>query len=176
MSTRLVRRREILYGAGGLAATLLIPRVRVRAREGATLSEETLRALAASPLVYISPLHSGDRESRCHGEVWFFFDEGDVLISTGRSTWKARALESGRDRARIWVGDFGRGRGVGERYRKGPSLLTRARVERDRGAFERLLAAFGKKYPDEWGKWEPRFKKGFEDGSRILIRYAPIAP
>ena len=38
---------------------------------------------------------------------------------------------------------------------------------------EAALAAFGAKYPDEWDKWEPRFRKGLADGSRVLIRYRP---
>jgi hypothetical protein len=173
MSVFLIRRRQLLRGAGLAVGTLLLPRVRIRA-EDSPLSDRARRALAESPLVYISPLHSDDRESSCHGEVWFLFDKGDVLISTGRTTWKARALASGKDRARIWVGDFGRGSGVGDRFRQGPTFMARAREENERAALERMVAAFGKKYPDEWGKWESRFKKGFEDGSRVLIRYQPI--
>jgi len=48
-------------------------------------------------------LHSDGRESTCHGEVWFFVDEGSVVIATGKDRWKTRALRSGRDRARIWA-------------------------------------------------------------------------
>ena len=85
-------------------------------------------------------------------------------------------MASGRDRARIWVGDFGRGRLVLGRFRKGPTFLTQAREERDPEALDRLLTVFSTKYADEWGKWEERFKKGFEDGSRVLIRYQPLGP
>ena len=38
------------------------------------------------------------------------------------------------------------------------------------------MTSFGKKYPKEWGKWEPRFREGYGDGSRVLIRYEPVAP
>ena len=168
----LLGRRELLKGTAALAGLALLPG-RGRA-EGYTLPAATRSVLASSPLVYISPLLSDGRESRCHGEVWFFFDEGDVVICTGRTTWKGRALEGGKDRARIWVGDFGRGGEVADRYRAGPTFATRASEDRDGDAFNRLLSAFGEKYPEQWGKWEPRFKKGFEDHSRLLIRYEPI--
>ena len=170
-----VLRRDVLRAGGVLVGSMLLPRVRVAAEESYSLPERARKALEESPYVYVSPLHRDGKESRCHGEVWFMFDGGDVLLSTARSTWKARALGSGRDRARIWVGDFGQGGSVGERFREGPSFLARAGEERDRAALDRLLAAFGKKYPDGWGRWAERFEKGFTDGSRTLIRYAPIA-
>jgi hypothetical protein len=171
-----IRRRELLKGTGLLLGTLILPSSRVWGAEEYELPEGTRKALGESPLVYISPLHADGRESRCHGEVWFLFDQGDVLISTARTTWKARALASGRERGRIWVGDFGRGRSVQDRFREGPTFQAHAREEPDRAALDRMVAAFGKKYPDEWGKWESRFKKGFEDRSRVLIRYEPTAP
>jgi hypothetical protein len=169
-----ILRRDVLRGGGLLLGALVIPRLRVRADEAYTLPDATRAALETSGLVYISPLRADQSESRCHGEVWFLFDQGGVLISTGTDTWKAQALAKGRDGARIWVGDFGQGSAVGDRYLEGPTFLTRAREERDPEAFRRLLDAFGKKYPDGWEKWEPRFKKGWEDGSRVLIRYQPV--
>jgi hypothetical protein len=176
MSACFIRRREVLKGSGLLLGTLLLPSLRGWGAEEYELPDATREALDASPLVYISPLHADGRESKCHGEVWFLFDRGDVLISTARTTWKARALASGREHARIWVGDYGRGRRVRDEFREAPTFQTQAREERDRAALDRLVTAFGKKYPDEWGKWEPRFKKGFEDNSRVLIRYEPTGP
>ena len=41
--------------------------------------------------------------------------------------------------------------------------------------WSRLMAAFSKRYAEEWGKWGPRFERGRADGSRVLIRYTPIA-
>ena len=170
-----MHRREFLLGAGALlAAAALAPR-RARADEAFELPAATREELERSPYVYVSPLHSDGKESRCHAEVWFFFYEGDVVLVTGRERWKARAMLRGWDRARIWVGDYGRVRSDGEGFRKGPSFLARARQENDPAVFEALLQAFGKKYPEEWGKWEPRFRKGVGDGSRVLIRYEPQA-
>lgn len=175
MAITTLRRRDLLRGGAGIAlGTLLLPRVRPLAEESYSLPERTREELARSPFVYISPLRGDGGESRCHGEVWFTFDRGSVLISTGRSTWKARALVSGREQARIWVGDFGQGGDVGESFREGPSFRARASREADPQAFERLLGAFGEKYPEEWGKWKKRFEEGWADGSRVLIRYEPI--
>jgi hypothetical protein len=170
-----ILRREVLRGGGLLLGALLLPRLRALGEERFALSTQAREALEQSPLVYVSPLRRGGGESRCHGEVWFTFDEGSVLLCTQRSTWKARALEKGLDRARVWVGDFGRGKEVREEFRQGPTFEARARIERDPAAFERLLAAFARKYPQEWGRWEPRFKEGYADGSRVLIRYEPLA-
>jgi hypothetical protein len=36
-----------------------------------------------------------------------------------------------------------------------------------------LLETFARKYPDGWKKYEESFRKGFADGNRLLIRYAP---
>ena len=147
------------------------------ARAGAAfaLPEATRKALATSPLVYISPLLADGSESECHGEVWYFTDNGSVVIVTAADAWKARAIARGRKQARIWVGDFGPVRFSLGRYRKAPTFLSKAEIISDRAVFDRLMAAFGKRYPDEWAKWEPRFAKGFADGSRVMIRYSPVA-
>ncbi len=97
-----------------------------------------------------------------------------MLIVTQSDGWKSRALSAGLDRARIWVGDFGPVRRAGDRYRSAPGFLAKATSDKDDAAFERLLAAYAKKYPDEWDRWESRFRRGYADASRILIRYEPI--
>ena len=184
MSVSGITRRGLIGAAGAGLAWAVLP-FTAGADEGArgvsesgsgfSPSEGARRALASSPLVYVSPLRSDGRESRCHGEVWFFEDAGDVVIGTGRDRWKGRAVAAGLDRARVWVGDFGPVSRAGDRYRAAPTFLTRASLDTDPATFERLLARFASKYADEWGKWGPRFEKSYADGSRILIRYAPIA-
>jgi hypothetical protein len=132
------------------------------------------RALAASPLVYVSPLLADGRESRCHGEVWFAWLDGSVVIVTARDRWKARAVARGLDRARLWVGDHGtwkRVLGTSEEFRQAPSFEARAAIARDPAMLERVLAAFERKYPEEIGRWRDRMRAGYADGSRVLIRY-----
>jgi hypothetical protein len=136
-----------------------------------------LRALAESPYVYVSPLRSDGEESRCHGEVWFGWIDGAVVLNTGSETWKARSVRRGRDRARIWVGDFGRWKGKlgkNEDFRSGPAFDARAEFVEDVRVLDRLLAQYDEKYPAEIGKWRDRMRNGFADGSRSLIRYRPL--
>jgi hypothetical protein len=165
-------RRRFLIGAGVALGFLALPRG--AAAQARPLAPETQRALETSRLVYVSPLLADGRESRCHGEVWYFADGGDAVLATSRDGWKARALRRGRDRARLWFGDFGRYRSWRDQLAGAPGCDARARFDPDPAVFERLLAAFAKKYPDEWSKWEPRFRAGVADGSRLVVRYSPI--
>jgi hypothetical protein len=166
ISLELSRRELLVAGACALGAAVLGPRV-VRA------AGETgwLEAARTSPLVYVCPLLKDGSESRCHGEVWYFVDGGDVVLATATKTWKARALAAGRDRARVWVGDFGPYAKAAEKLSSAPSFVARASIDKDRATFDRLLAAYAVKYPDEWDKWKPRFESSYADGTRVLIRY-----
>jgi hypothetical protein len=166
-------RRSFLAALAAGAAALLLPRTRLRARETFALPDATRAALAKSPLIYLSPVRSDGAESSCHGEVWFVEDGGELLVVTASDRWRALAVGRGLDRARIWVGDFGQWKRSGGRFKTGPTFLAQARFEAESSVIETALAAFGAKYPEEWGKWEPRFRKGLADGSRVLIRYRP---
>jgi hypothetical protein len=168
-SSRLAR-RDLLKGAGLLLGALaLAPRTRAEDGPGFALPPDAVGALEKAPLVHISPLKRDGSESRCHGEVWYFVDRGDVVIGTHPERWKGRAVKQGLDRARLWVpksaGDF----------RAGYTFVARASLDSDPATFDRLLARYAQKYPEEWGVWGPRFKKGRGDGTRVLIRYSPTA-
>jgi hypothetical protein len=167
----MLSRRTFLVGAAG---ALLVP---WRSAVAAALPAATLSNLESSTFVYISPLQSDGSESRCHGEVWFGWLDGKAVITTSAKTWKARAMTGGLDRARIWVGDYGRWKRLGvagDAFRKGPHFDARAAKIDDPAVLEGLMQTFRKKYPDEIGKWEPKMRKGFETGERILIGYTPI--
>ncbi len=181
---RALSRRSLLSGSLGLAcgaalASAWLPRVAGAAADGVpALAPVLLDALASSPYVYVSPLRGDGAESRCHGEVWYDWIENSAVIITGADRWKARSLARGLDRARIWVGDFGRVKGLfGENddFRKGPHFDARAELSRDAALLERLLSAYERKYPAEIGDWRERMRRGFHDGSRVLIRYRPAA-
>ncbi len=165
----------------GVAALALAPSL-AGAKEGepsdaGALSDAARRALAQSPYVYVSPLRSDGEESACHGEVWFAWLDDTVVLTTSTTTWKARAVARGLDRARLWVGDYGRWKrpfGRNESFREGPRFEARARAFQDPALLERLLGVYREKYPDEIGRWAPRFRTGHADGTRILIAYEPI--
>jgi len=145
--------------------------------EALAKSEGLESALQTSPLVYISPLRSDGSESTCHGEVWYAWLDGAVVINTGNKVWKTRALERGLDGARIWVGDHGPWKkmlGRNEAFRQAPSFDARAERVKDEALLERLLATYEEKYPEEFGRWREPMRDGFHDGSRVLIRYSPL--
>jgi hypothetical protein len=170
----LIDRRGFLGASLGL---LLWPVGALGAPRRAALSDALGEALEKSPFVYVSPLRSDGSESRCHGEVWYAWLDGTVVINTRSETWKARALAAGLGRARIWVGDYGRWKGTfggrNEAFRQGPDFLARAEVSRDKALGERVLAVYARKYPDEIDTWRERMRQGLADGSRRLIRYRP---
>jgi hypothetical protein len=164
-------RRELIQLGLGAAAALAWP-ARSRA---AGLGADVTALLEKSGFVYVSPLLGSGAESRCHGEVWFGWLDGSVMLITSKESWKARALGRGLSRARIWVGDHGRvGRVLGrEAFRAAPSFEARASEEKDAALLDRLMPLYREKYPDEIGSWEPRFRSGVASGERILIRYEP---
>lgn len=159
---------------------------RVRAVEGASpghgavaLPKATVAALETSPFVYVSPLRADGSESTCHAEVWFAWLDGAVVVISAATSWKARAIAAGLDRARLWVGDRGRWRGLlghNEEFRKAPSFDARAMLVRgDTELLDRLLSRYDAKYPGEIANWRDRMRQGYAQGSRVLIRYAPSA-
>lgn len=169
-------RRGFLAAAAGAAAWLALP--------GGALAEsappEALPLLEKSRFVYVSPLLASGQESTCHGEVWFGWLDGAVLVNARRGTWKARALRDRQlDRARIWVGDHGAwktgitGSGRNEAFRGAPRFDARARFETDRALLDRLLALYETKYGSEFDRWSEDMRTGFYAGERVLIRYEP---
>ncbi len=169
-------RREFLAGAAAIGASLSLPHPlradsAAKPERGAGIDEATRAALAASTLVYISPLRTGGNESRCHAEVWFVLDGDEVLVVTEPKRWRAAAIGKGLDEARLWVGDFGVWKRSNGKYKSAPSYDARARIDSDRSAHTRALESFGAKYTAGWSKWGPRFREGLASGERVLIRY-----
>ncbi|MEB2344704.1 MAG: hypothetical protein OZ948_08190 [Deltaproteobacteria bacterium] len=170
-------RRGFLAAAAGAAAWLARPG-RAPA-EGAPPA--ALPLLETSRFVYVSPLLASGEESACHGEVWFGWLDGAVLVNTRRGTWKVRALRDRQlDRARIWVGDHGAwktgltGSGRNEAFRAAPCFDAKARFETDRAVLDRLLALYETKYGSEFERWSEDMRTGFYAGERMLIHYQPV--
>jgi hypothetical protein len=167
---------------GGAAMLLLWPGrglAQAQASAATPLPQETLGLLDTSKFVYVSPLRKDGAESTCHGEVWYAWLDGSVVLNTRRGTWKVKSLESGLDRARIWVGDHGRwkqalGASRSEAFRKAPSFDARASFETDRKVLDRLIALYEKKYEGEFERWREDMQAGFFSGQRKLIRYTPV--
>ncbi len=154
---------------GATAAAVAAPLAFARAAELELAAQK-------SEFAYISPLLASGKESTCHGEVWFSWLDGSVVMITGTDRWKARAVARGLDTARVWLGDYGRWKGMfstNESFRRAPSFDAKVSVSKDAELLDRMLADFERKYPDEIADWRDRMRSGFADGSRTLLRYTP---
>ncbi|MFP8874893.1 MAG: hypothetical protein VCB42_10335 [Myxococcota bacterium] len=173
------RRSFLTSAAAGVACFVGVPGLLRAATHGATaamLPKATRELLKSSRYVYISPLKSDGEESRCHGEVWYAWIDGAVVVTVASDRWKARALKHGLHGARVWVGDHGRWKGdAGDSaaFREAPGFDARGEIVADDRLLEELLAAYEQKYPKEMGRWRDRMRSGYHDGSRVLIRYVP---
>ncbi len=171
-------RRAFLRSAAAAALALpLASRFAFALEVPAVLPSPTVAALESSPFVYVCPLHRDGSESTCHGEVWFAWLDGSVVLTTSKLSWKARSAERGLERVRIWVGNYGRWKqmiGRSEAFRAGPSFDARVHVRRDQSLLARLLAAYEKKYPSEFPGWRDRMRSGHASGERALLQYDPM--
>jgi hypothetical protein len=73
-----------------------------------------------------------------------------------------KRIKAGRPQAKIWVGKA-----------DGPSFVATGALV-DAAPIEGVLfETFAKKYGEHWKSYEERFRSGFKDGSRVLVRYTP---
>ena len=170
-----IDRRTFLAGS---AAWLLCPHPSLAAHheQPGALPTETLKLLESSPFVYVSPLRSDGTESRCHGEVWYGWIDGVVLLNAESGTWKARAVSTGLTGARVWVGDHGRWKGLigpNEAFRKAPHFDAVVDRVTESALNEKLLAAYDTKYAESFDRWRDKMRQGFENGDRVVLRYTP---
>jgi hypothetical protein len=139
------------------AALVLAPLLEVAA--GITPALDS--ALRESTYVYVR----SERKSGAFGasaEIWFYYDGTAVYVGTRPTSWRVRRIKAGRKRARIAVGKP-----------DGPAFDAVGELRRDRAAEARLMETFARKYPGGWPRHEESFRKGFESGERVLVRYAP---
>ncbi len=178
LSRRAFTRRTLWTTAGAVGLVSGLATTGARPARAAALPDGTTALLDRSPFVYVSPLRSDGGESRCHAELWFGWIDGAVVVTVASDRWKARAIASGLDRARIWVGDHGRWKrwtgGVNEAFRAAPHFEARGERVEDAALLERLLALYERKYPSEIDRWREPMRAGNADGSRVLLRYVPL--
>jgi predicted pyridoxine 5'-phosphate oxidase superfamily flavin-nucleotide-binding protein len=127
------------------------------------LAPEVVQALEQSPYVYVATQRK-DGTFSPPAEIWFMWDQGAVWMASPATTWRAKRIRAGRGAARIFVG-----------RKDGPMITATGSFVRDPAAYERLYATYAKKYPDGWPRYEAKFREGLKDGSRVLMRYQPIA-
>ncbi len=173
-----VSRRHFLGGSLVLSGALLLPRQSLRAEEAFSVPSKTADAMDRSPLIYLTPIRSDGSESACHAEVWFAADAGELFVVTPKERWRSQSVKKGLDRARIWVGDFGPWKKSHGEFKTAPTFMASAGFvdSEDKETQKRVLAVMGKKYAGPaWDKYAPKFRQGLTDGSRVMLRYKPVA-
>jgi hypothetical protein len=145
-----------------LAPGLLVAvAVAATATVAAALAPDVEKALADSEYVYISSTRK-DGSLGEKAEIWFMYEGGKVYVGTRPASWRVKRIEWGRPDAKIWVGT-----------REGPSFAATGAIVKDPALYEKLYAVFARKYPEGWKRHEDGFRKGFADGSRVLVAYTP---
>ena len=140
-----------------------------------TGAQSLQQAMAESDLIYLTPLKRDGSESRCQAEVWFAHLDGDLYVVTSSDAWRARAVAQGLTRTRVWVGDVGVWTDSEGRYRSLPRIEGQASAVADPEVQNAVLEVMGDKYRMSWLVWGPRFRNGLADGSRVMLRYRPMA-
>jgi hypothetical protein len=119
-------------------------------------------ALDSATYVYIqSERKSGEMGKPA--EIWFMHVGDDVYVGTRPTSHRVKRIKAGHTRAHIAIGSV-----------DGPSYDARGSISTDDAMKKRMLAEYAKKYPDGWKQHAEGFEKGFENGERVLVKYAPL--
>lgn len=156
--------------AGGAALSLLVVgRTRALAGDapaaspGATLSPEQLKQLADAQFIYIQSTRKDGTLSK-PAEIWFTVMDGAVYVGSSPDSWRAKRIRWKRPQARIAIGST-----------SGPSFRATGTFVKDAALEKRFCDQLAVKYPEKWSRWEKSFREGFTSGTRLLIRYTPVA-
>ncbi len=127
----------------------------------AAVSPEVDRALRESKYVYVqSQRKSGDLGKAA--EIWFYYDGKAVWLGTPPTTWRVRRIKAGRKKARIAVGKA-----------DGPAFDATGEVVHDGAVEQKLMEEYARKYPEGWSRFADKFRDGFKNGDRVLVKYTP---
>jgi hypothetical protein len=147
-----------------LAQLFIVAALLATALDGAAraeLSAEVKTALENSKYVYISSTRK-DGSFGKPAEIWFLYHGGAVYVGTPPTSWRARRIKKGRTTAKIAAGKV-----------DGPSFLATGAIVNEPDVLPVLYDTYAKKYADGWARFEEKFRTGFKDGSRVLIKYTP---
>ncbi len=117
--------------------------------------------LASSTYVYISSQRKSGQFGK-PAEIWFMYHDGAVWVGTLPTSWRVKRIKAGRTLAKIAVGKVD-----GPSFEATGSLVTDPKMQAE------LMKTYAKKYPEGWATFAERFRKGFQDGSRVLVKYVP---
>jgi hypothetical protein len=112
--------------------------------------------------IYISSTRKDGNLSK-PAEMWFLYHQGAVYVASNADSWRVRRIKWNRPRAKIWVGKP-----------DGPAFMAAGAFVKDPETEQLMMKTYAEKYPGGWERYERRFRDGFKDGSRVLIKYTPI--
>ena len=125
-----------------------------------TLPLEFRRVLQRAKLLYLTTFGANGKAGTV--PVLFRFDDEAIYFCSQRETLKVRRIRrSGRVTVRAGKPD-------------GPSLSCRAQLLEDAPELQaRLLRTYRRRYWLRWLILGPRLRKGFADGTEVLVRLVP---
>jgi hypothetical protein len=144
-----------------LASVLTAIAVLAATVQAAPLPAPVKDALASSKYVYIATSRKDGTFGK-PAEIWFLYHDDAVYVASPPTTHRVRRIKAGRPLAKIAVGKP-----------DGPSFSATGAVVNDATVQQLMLDAYAKKYPDGWPQHADKFRSGFKDGSRVLIKYVP---
>jgi len=127
----------------------------------ATLPAKVTDALTNSKYVYIATLRKSGTLGK-PAEIWFLYHQGAVYVASPPTTHRVRRIKAGRTQATIAVGKP-----------DGPSFTATGAIVNDPTVQQLMLETYANKYSDRWSQFADKFRSGFKDGSRVLVRYTP---
>ena len=143
-----------------VVAAVVVAALAAVARAG-EVPADVKSALETSKYVYISSTRK-DGSLGKPAEIWFLYHKGAVYVGTPPTAWRAKRIKKGRTTAKIAVGKV-----------DGPSFTATGAIVNEPDVLPVLYEAYAKKYSDGWPQFEQKFRTGFTDGSRVLIKYTP---
>lgn len=145
-----------------IAVALLIAISTLAAASAArALSDDVKSALGSSKYVYIASTRKNGSLGKA-AEIWFLYHNGAVYVGTPPTSWRAKRIKAGRTQAKICAGKP-----------DGSCFTASGAIVNEPDVYPVLYETYAKKYADGWAQFENKFRTGFKDGSRVLIKYVP---
>src|SRR5262245_34524714 len=127
----------------------------------AALAPDVDKALHDAKYVYIQ----SERKTHDLGkpaEIWFYYDGKAVYVGTPPTSWRVRRIKAGRTKVHIAVGKA-----------DGPGFDATGEMVHDAAVEQKLMDEYARKYPEGWARFADKFREGFKNGERVLVRYTP---
>ncbi|HUA36601.1 MAG TPA: pyridoxamine 5'-phosphate oxidase family protein [Candidatus Binataceae bacterium] len=139
-------------------ATALCAIVTASTLTAASASQRDFDALSGASYIYIATVRKDGNQSRAV-PVWFIGKpDGEILIDTNSTSWKARRIRRGSP-VLIWIGS-----------RSGPAFIGKAEFVNDPAVRDFMIERIPKKYWLAWmGFFGPKRAK-FDSGAVVTIR------